>query len=300
MDLKQLDYFVSVADCGSFSRAAVAHNLAQPSLSRQVALLEEEMGQRLLERTGRGVVLTEAGRAMLAHAKVMLNAAARAKFQIREMDATPRGKVVVGLPHRLAVVMCAPLIERFRARCPEAMITVVEGLSLSLRDGLISGRIDVGLLYDPAPTPLLKFESLLREPLVLVAPVGYRLPGKVSVQALKDFTMVLPSSPNPIRTLVDHVLQPRKINLKIMAEVGGVLSALSLVEQGVACSILPEGALAIAVRPDRLTAAPIGPPVTWNHLKLALPASRPIGALTLEAVQVLRKLDYRHQRAAQP
>ena len=148
MDLKQLEYFVVVVEKGSFSRAAAALNLAQPSISRQVALLEQELGQRLLERTGRGVTPTQAGHALQAHARVMLNAAAQALFEIKEMSDEPAGKVVVGLPNRVASGLCVPLVREFRERLPNAMLSVVEGLSLSLREGLLAGRIDVGVLFD--------------------------------------------------------------------------------------------------------------------------------------------------------
>lgn len=293
MDLKQLEYFVAVAEQGSFSRAAVLLNLAQPSLSRQIALLEKELGQRLLARTGRGVSLSEAGTALLTHAKVMLGAAAQAKFEIREMRSDPSGRVVVGLPHRVAHGLCIPLIQRFRQAFPNALISVVEGLSLSLREGLIDGRIDVGLLFDPAPTPLLKYETLLRERLILVAPARHRLPAQISLTALKDFPMVLPSSPNPIRNLVDAVLLPRKISLNIVAEVGAVQSAISLVETAMACSILPESALHLSANARKLTHAAIGPPAMWNQLVLAMPAARPLNRLTLETRQLLRTLDFR-------
>lgn len=293
MDLKQLEYFVTVAERGSFSRAAVSLNLAQPSLSRQIALLETELGHRLLERTGRGVSITEAGSALLAHAKVMLDAAAEAKFQIKEMRNDPSGRVVVGLPHRVAMGLCVPLIKAFRKKFPNALISVVEGLSLSLRDGLINGRIDIGLLFDPAPTPLLKYETLLRERLMLVAPASTKLPKQISLQMLKDFPMVLPSSPNPIRNLVDAVLLPRKIDLNIVAEVGAVRTALTLVETSMACSILPESALNLSNENHQVTYAPIGPPAMWNQLILAIPASRPINRLTLETTKLLRELDFR-------
>jgi LysR family nitrogen assimilation transcriptional regulator len=138
--------------------------------------LETELGHRLLERTGRGVNITEAGSALMSHAKVMLNAADEAKFQIKEMRNEPTGKVVVGLPLRVSMGLCVPLIQRFRAHWPNALITVVEGLSLSLREGLIHGRIDIALLFDPAPTPLLKYETLMRERLMLVAPASVNLP----------------------------------------------------------------------------------------------------------------------------
>jgi len=293
MDLKQLEYFVEVIERGSISKAAVSLNLAQPSISRQIALLENELGHRLIERTGRGVSITEAGSALLSHAKVMLGAAEDAKFQIKEMKNDPTGKVVVGLPHRVAMGLCVPLVKKFRERLPNALISVVEGLSLSLRDGLINGRIDIGLLFDPAPTPLLKYETLLRERLMLVAPASVSLPKQISLQMLKDFPMVLPSSPNPIRNLVDAVLLPRKIDLNIIAEVGAVNSALSLVETSMACSILPESALNLREITHKVSYSPIGPPAMWNQLILAIPASRPINRLTVETTQILRELDFR-------
>ena len=280
---------------GSFSKAAVSLNLAQPSLSRQIALLETELGHRLLERTGRGVSVTEAGIVLLSHAKVMLSAAEDAKFQIKEMRNDPTGKVVVGLPHRVAMSLCVPLIKRFRAQLPNALITVVEGLSLSLRDGLINGRIDIGLLFDPAPTPLLHYESLMRERLMLVAPESFKLPKQISLQMLKEFPMVLPSSPNPIRNLVDAVLLPRKINLNIVAEVGAVHSALALVETSMACSILPESALNLRTNNLKISFSPIGPPAMWNQLILAIPASRPMNRLTIDTTKLLRELDFRRE-----
>ena len=289
MDLKQLEYFVEVVARGSFSKAAVSLNLAQPSLSRQIALLETELGHRLLERTGRGVSVTEAGIVLLSHAKVMLSAAEDAKFQIKEMRNDPTGKVVVGLPHRVAMSLCVPLIKRFRAQLPNALITVVEGLSLSLRDGLINGRIDIGLLFDPAPTPLLHYESLMRERLMLVAPESFKLPKQISLQMLKEFPMVLPSSPNPIRNLVDAVLLPRKINLNIVAEVGAVHSALALVETSMACSILPESALNLRTNNLKISFSPIGPPAMWNQLILAIPASRPMNRLTIDTTKLRRE-----------
>lgn len=85
MELRQLGYFVEVCESGSFSKAGVRLNLAQPSISRQVALLEAELGQRLLERNGRGVRPTDAGQALLAHARVMLITAEQARHEIREM-----------------------------------------------------------------------------------------------------------------------------------------------------------------------------------------------------------------------
>ncbi len=294
MDLRQLEYFVAVTEQGSFSRAAATLNLAQPSVSRQIALLEEELGQRLLERTGRGVTPTPAGHALLAHARVMLNAASQALSDLKEMHAEPVGRVVVGLPNRVAMGLSVALIKEFRQRFPNALLSVVEGLSLSLREGMIAGRIDLGLLFDPAPTPLLSYEQLMRERMMLVAPKAYRLPAQVALATLANFPLVLPGSHNPIRSLVDAVLLPRRIALNVVAEVGAVHTALTVVEEGLACSILPDSALHLSRRPDEIQAAPIGPPAIRNQLVLAIPRARPATRLVAETAKLLRELDFRN------
>ncbi|MEN9587864.1 MAG: hypothetical protein RIT15_1439 [Pseudomonadota bacterium] len=294
MDLKQLEYYVAVVEKGSFSRAAIALNLAQPSVSRQIALLEQELGQRLLERTGRGVTATEAGLALLGHARVMIDSAAQAKFQIKEMSTEPTGKIVLGLPHRVASSLCVPLIAAFRTQLPRAMMSVVEGLSLSVREGLIAGRIDMGLLFDPAPTPLLTYEPLMREQLLLVTPKSFALKRQVSLADLTQFPMILPSAPNPIRTLVDAVLLPKKIVLNVIAEVGAVHTAMQLVAHGVGCAILPESAITHSgTAKTKINYAQIGPPTMWNTLVLAIPTSGPMNRLQQETAKLLRAIDFR-------
>lgn len=297
MELRQLEYLVSVVDTGSFSRAAVALNLAQPSVSRQVALLEQDLGQRLLERTGRGVVLTEAGEIVLAHARAMLESAQQARAQVRELSTRPSGRVVVGLPPRVALGLSVPLIQRFREQFPHAVITVLEGLSLSLRESLIAGRLDVALLFDPAPTPLLSCDILQREPLVLVAPVGSKLPARASLASLANYPMILPSAPNAIRSIVHAALRPRRIVLNVVAEVGAVHTVLTLVAKGAGCTILPTSALVLAPDAAHLPTTPIGPPAITNTLVLAVPVARPASRLTRETAQLLRELDFRASTA---
>ena len=296
MDLKQLAYFVAVIERGSFSRAAIALNLAQPSVSRQVALLEAEFGQRLLERTGRGVTPTDAGTSLLNHARVMLDAAAQARFQITEMSTETTGRVIVGLPHRVASDFCVTLIQEFRKKLPRAMISLVEGLSLSLREGLIAGKIDVGVLFDPAPTPLLSYENLMREKLVLVAPKATQLKEQVGLAELANYPMILPGAPNPIRNLVDAVLLPRQISLTVVAEVGAVSTALTLVQNGVACSILPSSAIRRRTDISNLKIAQIGPPAMWNSLVLAIPTARPMNRLMQETTNLLRHIKFQTAR----
>lgn len=292
MELRQLHYLVSVVEAGSFSAGAVALNLAQPSLSRQVALLEAELGQRLLVRTGRGVQPTEAGQALLTHARAMLDIERRARDELRDMDESPGGRVVVGLPPRVALGMSASLIQRFREQFPRAVITVLEGLSVSLRESLIAGRLDMALLFDPAASPQLSYEPLFREKLMLVAPASSRLPARVGLPALAGYPMVLPSAPNAIRQLLDSALLPRDIHLQVLAEVGAVRTVLDLVAKGVGCTILPESAVS-GPGDGALQKAVVGPPSIWNSLVLASPLARPSTRLTRGTAALIRALDFR-------
>lgn len=293
MDLKQLEYFVQVAGAGSFSRAAVALNLAQPTLSRQVALLEADLGQRLLVRTGRGVSLTEAGDALLVHARSMLETAQRAREELRDLHTSPSGRITVGLPPRVALRMSARLVQRFRERFPRAVITVSEGLSLHLREWLLAGRLDMALLFDPPSSPQLSCQPLMHEPLLLVAPPqAPKLPSRVGLAALKSYPMVLPSAPNAIRSLVDNVLRPRGIALQVVAEVGAVQTVLALVSQGVGCTILPHSALTLGDPGTDFQHALVGPPTIRNSLVLAVPLMRPANRLTRGTQALLHELDW--------
>ncbi|MEZ5630897.1 MAG: LysR substrate-binding domain-containing protein [Burkholderiaceae bacterium] len=290
MDLRQLESFITVANLGGMSRAAVHLQMAQPSVSRQIALLEKELGQRLLERHGRGVQLTEAGRVLAGHARQMLEQSRRARDELQDLGARVAGRCVVGLPPRLALAHAPALVMAFRERFPGAAITVLEALSVSLRESLIAGHMDLALLFDPAPTPLLRYEALRRERLCLVAPAGSRLPAVVSLPALAHYPLILPSEPNSIRRLLERQLRPRGITLEVLAEVGAVQTTLALVARGAGCTIVPQSALQLG--PPSLAHAPVGPPAIWNRLVLAMPAARAATRVIRGAESLLRQLDF--------
>lgn len=292
MDLKQLEYFSRVVEEGSFSKAAVALNLSQPSVSRQVNLLEQELGQKLLERTARGVVATPAGTTLLAHARNMLNSAAQAIFELKELRNEPTGNIIVGMPNRLAVVVAVPLITAFRKALPFARISVVEGLSPALRDQLIEGNTDIALLFAPKPTPLLSYEKLHHDTLMLVAPKHVKLPRSMHLKSLQNYELVLPSSSQPIRSLVEQALAATGGKLNIVAEVGAVQTALRVVESGMACSVIPKSALILKAPGVDIQVAELTHPVVSNDLFLALPKSRPLSRLARETCRLIRELPF--------
>lgn len=172
VNLKQLEYFVRVAELGSFSKAALILNIAQPALSRQVRLLETDLHAALLQRTGRGVVLTEAGKRLFDHSIGILQLMLRVREDIASSRGEPAGRIVVGLPPSMGRLLTLPLVEGFRRALPKARLAIVEGLSAHLAEWISTGRVDIGLLHNPEPQPALEVTPVLEEPLGLVSPAA--------------------------------------------------------------------------------------------------------------------------------
>lgn len=288
MDLTRLRYFVSVVEAGSFSRAAAGLHMSQPALSRQVLLLEEEVGQRLLVRTGRGAEPNEAGLGLLAHARAIFELADRAQAELQERQASPGGRVTIGLPPRVAHVLTADLVEQFRERYPDAAITVVEALSIRLREWLVAGALDMAILFDPAPSPQLSEETLAREPLVVVGPAP--LPRRMKLSEVAALPLVMPSSPNALRQLLEKEVRPRGLLLTIVAEVDSVQTVLSLVARGVSHTVLPVSATRLWSYAQPLYTAIIHAPAIRNRVVLVLPKARPATRPMRHAAQLLRQL----------
>jgi LysR family nitrogen assimilation transcriptional regulator len=172
VDLKQLSYFVRVVDLGGFSRAARVLGVAQPAISRLVRSLEIELRQTLLLRNGRGAVPTETGKRLLEHARGILQQVERARREVEETKGAPVGPVVVGFPPTVARHLTVPVVREFRQRYPRASLSIVEGLSAAIHEGLLVGRVDVGVVYNPVAAPAVETRTLLEEQLCLVGPGG--------------------------------------------------------------------------------------------------------------------------------
>ena len=129
MELRQLEYFIAIAETGAFSRAAVRLCVGQPVLSRQIKALEQELGTELYYRTGRGIVLSEAGRILEQHARGVLETTAGARRAISALGSAPAGRVVIGMPPSVGAVLTAPLVRQFRAEFPRVSLGVMDGFS---------------------------------------------------------------------------------------------------------------------------------------------------------------------------
>src|SRR5512139_3530948 len=244
MDLKQLEYFVAVVDLGGFSRAARVLGVAQPAISRQVRSLEVELRQSLLLRNGRGALPTEAGKRLLAHARGILQQVERARLEVDEVKGAPVGHVAVALPPTLARVLTAPIVRDFRQRFPRATVSIVEGLSATIQEWVQVGRADVGLVYNPTPTPAIELAPLFEEDLCLIAPrSAKRAAATVPMRELPRYPLIMPTRPNAIRTLVESRLAAIGLRPTVTLEVDAIGAIVDLVAEGLGCAILSRRAL---------------------------------------------------------
>ncbi len=293
MDLKQIEAFVRVAELGSFTRAAEALGLPQPQLSRQVRQLEVELHQNFLLRNGRGVTLTEAGRVLLEHGRGILHQVALAREELGAVRGALAGRVSIGLPPSLSKLITVPLTREFRRRLPDAQLTLTEGFSVPMFEGLRSGRLDMALLYNTPASPEVETQVLHREALVLIASSASlqrqtaplktgmpastptHMPNRMPLSALGSLPLILPSRPNAFRVLIDNALARIHCKAHIVLEVDGLNAILDLVREGLGFAVLPPYTLSNFAKPHSFSTHKLYAPQLMSELMLVTSARRP-------------------------
>ena len=175
MELRQLKYFVAVAEERSFGRAAKRLHMSQPPLSTQIKGLEEELGAKLLDRSTRRVELTDSGRAFLVRSREILGLVDEAAAEVRGAELGLRGQLEIGFVSSATLSLLPPALRLFRERFGGVELDLRELASVEQVEALYEGEIRVGLVRLPMRAPGVRFESVLAEPLVVALPVGHPL-----------------------------------------------------------------------------------------------------------------------------
>lgn len=243
MNLRRLKYFVKIVDIGSLTQAAEVLHIAQPALSQQVATLEGEMDQQLLIRTKRGVTPTEAGKILYTHARTILRQCEQAQLAVCNVGQTLGGQVSIGLaPGTAASSITMPLLQAVRAELPDVLVYLHENSSSVLNDKLLSGQLDMAVLYDRSPTAGIISQPLLKEELFLV---GTRdCPGQTTVDlsAVAEMNLFLPRDYSAVRKRVDEAFSLRRLTAKIIGEIDSISTLTAAIASGMGVTVLPESA----------------------------------------------------------
>jgi len=278
MDIAQLRTLIHVAELGSLSKAAGRLHIAQPALSRQIRLLEEELGIRLFDRHGRGMVLTEQGRDVLRHAIRVLAELEELRASAAGSDAPVSGHVAIGLSPTVADVISVPFVTAFRAKYPGIMVQLVSAYSGYLLDSLYRGEVDLAVLYDPKAARSLRSEPLMQESLFLIGPPDMERSGEDAVPfaEMASLPLLLPSTRHGLRNILELFAQEAGVSLDVTVEMDSYTAMKDLVRHGYGCTILPLAPIYEDVAAGRLVAVPICDPSPTRQLVLSYPTDRPV------------------------
>ncbi|SDP79969.1 LysR family transcriptional regulator, nitrogen assimilation regulatory protein [Ralstonia sp. 25mfcol4.1] len=287
MDITGLRYFVEVAKAGSFSRASVTIGMAQPSLSRHIRKLEEELKHELFYRHGRGVVLTDAGVQLQNTANTILCLLEDVKRELVESGGTPQGRVTLGVPPSIGATLVSPVAMHFRQVCPDAGLRVKEGFSSSLGEWIEEGLLDVAVLYDAARNRNLNAAPLLLEDLFLIQNREMPADREVELDELEGMPLVLTGPENGLRRVIERATEQAGIKLNIVMEVDSIPALRQLAGAGMGATILPFGAVHREVRMGRLVARKIASPDMRALLVAATPLNQPISPAARSLLRVI-------------
>src|SRR5215470_7557827 len=290
MDFRQLRTFSCVAELGSLSKASDTLRVAQPALSRQIKLLEHELRAELFTRNGRGMVLTDAGRLLLARTAGIVRQIDQIRDDIQSAGRAPSGRVVLGLVPTVSCVLSARLARRTVERFPGISLCIVESYSGHLIEWLHRGEMDLAIIYGPSADLHLTVKSLGRDAVVAVGPKGSGLARKKRIEMdwLLRQKLVLPSHSHGLRALIEHAAAKRKLKLDIQLEADSFRVLTSLVEEGLGYTLLPPSSVRSEVREKRLEIAAIAKQAPMRELVVASPVDHPGSTATAVITSLLR------------
>lgn len=292
MTIKQLQYFLRIAELRSFSKAAAYLHVAQPALGLQVRKLEDELGVKLLNRHSRGAIPTEAGLLLRDHAQIILRQIDRAKLSVADLAGPPRGKVAVGLTPTLNLILATQLVERCRRDYPNVALAIVDAMSEDLMEWVENDRIDLAFSYNPAAVQGLVCEPLLTEDLCLIGPGNSAFANRdtVTLTDIADLPMILPSVSSGLRSVVEEATHEKGFELNVVLEIDSVTAMKEMVAKGIGYAILPLGSVKREVEDGRIIARRFDRPTLSRDMYLVYSAKRPASKATNAIAELMRSV----------
>jgi LysR family nitrogen assimilation transcriptional regulator len=292
MDIRQLRYFVTVANHENFSKAAQQLFIAQPALSRSIRALEDELDVRLFDRHLRGATLTPEGRELLERSNFLLRSFDQIKSDIKDSGVIASGPVAIGMTPNFSMVAGVPIAKEVLRRFPNANLKIVEAYSPELRDQLRDGAVDMALLSGSAPTatPALAVEHLFQDRLCLIGRQGDPVlqPATIGIRRLAGLPLVLSgTSVAGILNELESQARRRRMTIRVVAEVNSFRLAAQMVLDGMGYTIYSASGLQGTQAMHGLAAVPIED--LWLQRSLAWPLNRPLSRLSSEVLLVLRE-----------
>jgi len=248
MELRQLAYFLAVAEERNFTRAAQRIPIAQPAISQQIHRLESELSEKLFVRDRRGTRLTPAGEALLPHARATLASAEHAREAVAALSGLLTGRLAFGFVQPLPDRRLAGLLGAFHRQHPGIELRLIEDETDALLAALATGELDAALIglgrYDRLP-PEVGSRLVAREPVVVAVHPGHPLSGRgsIALQALREAPMVTLTSSSKQRSNLEAACRAAGFTPRIVAETSDLSVTIELIRQQIGVAVLPQSAL---------------------------------------------------------
>ncbi|MEX0339936.1 MAG: LysR family transcriptional regulator [Arenibacterium sp.] len=275
-DLRQLRYFVSIANSGSFSKAASELSVAQSALSHHISQMEGRLGVMLFARTSKGVTLTESGRRFLDHAHAILAAVEAATNDVRDDVREPGGLVRIGITLTVAPALVAPLMVRLNEHAPRVSLRVQEQLSPPLTQALVRGELDVAVCFNAGDEKSISGTALFEENLCLVGTSELIGPADqpVTLEDALSYPLLLPGRDHILRGMIDRVSLFRNHPIVLRHECMSLISLYSGLEHGLGATLVSKFSALQLWKAGKVVCRPITEPGVSRQLFVSVSAER--------------------------
>lgn len=238
MDLRRLEIFAKVAELGSFSRAAEALYLTQPTVSEHIRALEDELGVQLLDRLGRGATPTRAGQLFLGYTQRLLGLAREARQAIDQFQGRMSGELVVGGSTIPGEYVLPALIGEFKGKYPDILITLVIGDSRQVIDWVEDGRVEVGIVGARPTIRTLESRELMSDELVVVVPAAHPWAERdaVTLAELQAQPLIMRERGSGSREAIERALAEAGLDLDAF-RIAGEIGSTQAIKQGVRAGV---------------------------------------------------------------
>jgi LysR family nitrogen assimilation transcriptional regulator len=245
MEIRRLVYFVKIAHLGSLRRAADYLRIAQPALTRQVRLLEEEIGVTLFQRSRKGMTLSAQGKQLLDEVLEPLRQMDQAVQNVKSSSTGLCGTIALGIPPTTTCMVAQPLLKRLTAAEPNLNVKILEGSAEHLTELLLKGELDMAFLFGPCPDDRLRDRELLAEELVVVGSGGSGLTAECPVKFAQVAAMplILPGLRNGIRGVMERHATRLKLKLNVRFSIDSLSLVKDMVSAGSGVTVLPLSAV---------------------------------------------------------
>jgi len=290
MDFDVLTTFLEVAKQGNFSRAGQKVFRSQSAVSAQIHQLEEEYGEKLLDRAGKSVHLTPAGKVLLEYARQMLSLRDESLRSVADQNATPRGILAIGVNEATCLYVLPDAFAEYSRLYPAVQINIYRNFSRKIVERIESGALDVGIVTLPVRSPSLKVHSIFRDRIMVMVSPRHPLANHaaVTVEEIAQHALVFPKT-GYTRQLLDKMFRPYREQLRVTMELPSVGMIKNFVAAGLGATLISSSFAQNEARAGHAVLIPLKGAELWRELGMIYRKDRSLPRAALAFIALVRQ-----------